>query len=291
MGGGKNAGPTTDDWFAPYPSGSCVGFVLFQVAGWLASVILIAAVNGSGSATFVGRLLAVMVCGIFFAKLTLGALATVLGPWSPLARLTVPPLWFLGEFILAFVVWEQKAPNPEGLLAGGLMALFWLGLQIPMWPVRLWTRSRLCPLDDVPTGSVNSQEQFSIAQILGFTLVVAVVLGGGKALIPADVFRQFFAFLPGELFAGAVIVLTGAINGMIVCRFALDEEATTQGLIGVVCYTGLLCGMSYIALAASLKAVEAASWSGMIVGQTAWLLLSLGVLRSAGWRLVSAKEG
>jgi hypothetical protein len=286
--------PLNDNPLDASPPGNRILFVVLQVLAWAAAMGAIAAANSLGQSIIGQWFVVALVLGVFSGKLTLAALATVLGPWNLLSRMIVPPIWLVGELLMGFGLTETYSPVSSALLLCGLIVLFWLGLQIPMWLVRAWSRSRLCPPGVGPVAAASHREQFSIAQVLGLTFAVAAALGIGRALIPEDEFVRFIDFAPDALVAISAILLTAAVNGIVVYSFVLEEKSQARGLFGVALVTGLLCGMLSLTLTtfgAGSRHEMLIGSTAIIAGQTVWMLVSLGVLRSAGWRLVYAKTG
>lgn len=261
------------------------GFVVVQVIGTvvcLGTIAVLESNNGSHA-----MWLLALVYGIMFAKIAMAAAATAFGPWNLLLRLTVPALWPAVETLLLVAMISQGSVS-EPLLVAGLIVFLWMAIQIPLWGLRRALRLRLLKPNWSQDIGHALHDQFSIGQMLIFTLVLAIVLGLGRAVFSAADLRSFFN-LPIEV--AAVFALLSAASSALVfitfyCGLRSGPPAVAlcvAGLMAVVVVIGVILGYSLLIP----RPYEKMIFAMVVVIQFLWLLPSTLVLRRSGWRLLS----
>jgi hypothetical protein len=264
--------------------GTWVPFVLLQFVGLVVCIAIIRAGPSAASE----RIAVPIVYGIFFGQLMLAAAATVLTSGDMLRRLTLPPLWIALEVLIALGL-QERSPNRIGelLMLSGIAVFCWGVAQIPLWIFRWLTKARIRNVFD-PKQAIQ-EGQFSIGQLLLFTLVVAVVLGVFRAFVDKDEFRQFFRLSSQDLYIFSVFMSGLAIAGVMV--FACGLRPQIQGSTLAVALAGVVATL--VVVYAALYGLQPMAPPDLEVllatsigGEAAWLAISLAALRPTGLRLM-----
>src|SRR5262249_32982737 len=124
--------------------------------------------------------------GVVLGQCCLAAAFTVFGPLSFPIRLLLGALIVIagGLFIIAPI---GPPPHFYDVVLFSLFALLmWAIIQLPLWLCRFLLRAKLV----VGTITHNGwKHQYGIRQLMGVTLAVALALGLGRAVIPAEAVR------------------------------------------------------------------------------------------------------
>jgi|GEM_PF-4620966 len=285
----KYGQPIDDPSETPLPRraaepGTWLPFVMLQFVGF----VVCAAIIRAGPNTASERLIVPIVYGIFFGQLMLAATATALTTWDMFWRLTLPPLWIALEVLIAIGIQEGPANRfGELLMLSGIAVFCWGLAQVPLWTFRWLTKARLRNIFDPAT--TTQKGQFSIGQLLLFTLVVAVVLGIFRAFVEEDVFLRFFRISGRDLYIFAVFMSGLAIAGVVViaCGLRLQIRTATlaMALTGVV-GTMVCMYAAFYDLQPSGPQHFRSMLANSVGGEAAWLAISLIALRPTGLRLM-----
>lgn len=245
--------------------------------------------------------------GIFFgsgfASVSAAATWSALGPFRLVVRLPCALCWTLmtGLLLMYHIITSSGGSSHATMEAVVLAAAFlvlWLVVQTPLWIARAIYRFRI----DLPLESASAdalpEHQFGIRQLLIVTAIIAAALGAGRLLVLGIDSRMNQTRIEGpdwELLVvlGLFLVSNSLVAFMVVTGALLPQRWRLGVGIG-------------IAVAAAISLVESAvlmlfpggppgfwhmlAFIGTMNGsQFGWLLVSLLLLRAAGYKLVKAR--
>lgn len=207
------------------------GFAIFD---FLAPIMM----EGMGPAN-VGPVLVRLIAGTIAAQLVLLSIWAAVGPLPALVRL--PLTMMVGMLLAACLVAGNVVLDGLGGLLERIAAefpflpLFFLVTQLPLWGLRLITGGRIVRIDP-RTGQVPLvQGQFTIANLMGAMVVVALALGLATYGGPVD---------GTGVFASAVICMGSCLLSVFValpCLGAgLGAKTPRAGAVGLAIYAGVM---------------------------------------------------
>lgn len=170
--------------------------VIFWLAQILGAILAALAANSPGSRTnWTGVACFGIWFGITFAQVSLLATWTACGDGSFVARSLVSVLVGTVLWFFAFNLFRSNS-NPGGFLPGIAMLTQWFVIQLPLWVVRLkwgWRliRSRSADHENTP---IEAKVQFGVKHLLGWTTLVAIILGLGKFFSSLPTFSRIEVF-------------------------------------------------------------------------------------------------
>jgi small-conductance mechanosensitive channel len=252
-----------------------------------------------GGPGIVNAVLIGAVFGTLFGQVALAAAWCALGPFALASRLPLAAGW-VAALVLALGCLIARDGPDDGAL--GTLLVFaasltgqWLVVQGPLWLLVAVLGVRVCHCDEIKLGTGSRNQQFGIGQLMLLTLIVGVVLGGGRFLIgglssgntSVSDWRQMVGIFVLALFQ-AVMALP-----LIAAGFVRSKTA-----IAVLCALGLVVLATWLEVPVlALIDGSAPSWpeywmfwfaSGI---QTFWILAVVLVLRAGGYRLVTCASG
>jgi hypothetical protein len=230
-----------------------------------------------------------MVFGVHYGHIVLAALVTVYARWNLLLRVTVPPLLISAATLISLAFARFGPGWGEAFLLAGLTIFTWGVAQIPFWVVRNLTAARL---QSAETLSATAQaEQFSVRQMLIFTLTVAVIFGAGRALVSQHDVRRFFALDLEDVVTFTLFITALIASGIVIVHVGLQPRPRVSSILGSI---GLVAAMT-VGLRLAFRELITdgppnaySVFSNVVAGQAIWLFLSVMGLRGGGWRLSSA---
>ena len=148
------------------------------VTSWL--VLGIVTLRGGADHFVIGAVL-----GTMFGQTTLASSWAAIGPGPLLLRVPLSLAW-TATLVIAFALNPSIGGPPAEVvfLLGGCLLGQWLLVQVPLWWLALAHGLRLWHRSDVAVGPTRPP-QFGIRQLMILTAIVAVLLGIGRAVIPA----------------------------------------------------------------------------------------------------------
>ena len=257
--------------------------VLVQFLGFLICVgCIIAEPETAGE-----KIVVPIVYGIFFGQVMLAAAATVLTRWNLLLRFTLPPLWLAMEVTIA-LAFENPNGIRELLVVCGMVVFCWGVVQIPFWIYRWLTKARIQTVENARR--LGSQDgQFSLGQMLLFTLIVAVVLGVFRATLELDDVRHFLEISLNEVFIFASFLTSLTLSGLLTIRAGLSAKLNALSLCFALAGVLGMMGFLYVSLQ-GLTLPGPTHFKFMLVnsvgGVAIWLTISVSALRLTGLRLI-----
>lgn len=123
--------------------------------------------------------------GSLFAHPTLAAAWTALGPGPLIWRVPLSILWvLLLPLAIAVNVSLNGGPSNAAFMLGACFLGQWAALQVPLWAIAWGFGIRLQQGDDMESKSLASQYRFGIRHLLIIMVIVSVVLGIGRLVVP-----------------------------------------------------------------------------------------------------------
>ena len=250
----------------------------FQLAAYGLIVALVATL----------KLLSVTVAGIIVGQCCLLSAVAAMGPWRLLPRLMITGGLTVGGLLGLAIAERPFGFSAEEAVLMCLFALaFWGLIQIPLWLARLALGVSMIRGED-STASQATRSQYGIRQLMVLTFGVCLILGIGRWVTPAKTVEDLNSVSIGDwiLFgtmatALSLLAATSIIGTLHVhyWRAGIAVSAASAGLVAIGDY-------SVSAQLTSLGKGEAVLHSLMIVSAYLWLLLSVLLVRVAGYRII-----
>ncbi|MCO6456710.1 MAG: hypothetical protein J5I93_15535 [Pirellulaceae bacterium] len=197
---------------------------------------------------------------------------SLLGFWSALGAL--PGWWRLLGLVLGMLylitLLQVAIGGQESLYVLVLLAV--LCVAGPLLLVRGW-KGRLLHVSETAAGNAGDALQFSIRHLLLATLAVAMLLAGGKYLVPR-LNNLFFICLAASAFAGVGL---GGVWAMLSRGWRLPRAC-------LVVLLGGLAGTGVGRLIEGGPGDLTAFWAATMAMNAVWHLGSLAIVRLAGYR-------
>jgi hypothetical protein len=228
--------------------------------------------------------------GTLFGQAALAATWTAIGPLPLSVRLPICLVW-MALLVLALIANHAIAGGSVAQMAvlSGWLLLQWLLIQFPLWVLHVG-RYRIRHLDDGP--AAVSESQFGLGRLLALTALVAVGLGGVRAVLvvlDSDELDQMQQH--GPLFAATLVAHTYLTVPLIVAllqpRYALVATLAALAIVGLITTfeTPLL---TYLA-AAPGALVPSMIWAKNVV-QALWIVAALLFVRFMGFRILRSRR-
>jgi len=160
-----------------------------------------------------------LLLGSFYGHCILASTWVVLGPgdWRrwPIAILwcfAIPFAWYINETFYSY-------PEDASIVWVSGLALVFL-VQMAIVPLRLWLGFRIknAQLEDASGTEIPIAAQFGIQHLMIITTVVAVIVGGGRLLVP-----YLQRVLEGEAAIFGFLVVVASARQMVICKWCLRE--------------------------------------------------------------------
>lgn len=240
-----------------------------------------------------------IVLGCGFAQASVAAAWMALGPLSINVRGPASAVWALTASLLLTLNIVVNSPGNgvwEGILLGGTLVGVWLVAQAPLWVARGTYRFQIHLLHEVDQAEIAAELQFGIRQLLVVTAAVGATLGLGRLLILGFESEGRWGGLGGPrlemLVVVGLFVVCNSLVAFTVITAALLRRHWLFGLALGLCAANAVTLVEWTLFASLVSGLD--KWEALeIVGgmnglQFSWLLFSLVILRSAGYRLVGS---
>lgn len=246
--------------------------------------------------------------GIFFgsgfASVSAAATWSALGPFRLVVRLPCALCWALMTGLLAMyhIITSSGGSSHatvEGMVLAATFLVLGLVVQTPLWIARAIYHFRIdVPLESI-SGDALPEHQFGIRQLLIVTAIIAAALGAGRLLVLGIDSRMNQTRIEApdwELLVvlGLFLVCNSLVAFLVVTGALLPKRSG----LGVAISTAVVVAISVVEGAMIKMLVPGGppdSWhmlafiGTMNVSQFGWLLVSLLLLRAAGYKLVRAQ--
>ncbi len=155
------------------------------LAGYLVADLLVALVlRVQGSEILAGLLL-----GLIFAQATLIAVWTSWGDARAIVRIGTGTL-LIGLVTAAVLAMGLRDTSPSEAIAIAIaVPAQWLAVQLPLWVFRLMCDERLIIDGANPPARLSKDSQFGLKQLLVWMLILGIVMGIARAVLPRDVLQ------------------------------------------------------------------------------------------------------
>jgi hypothetical protein len=195
------------------------------------------------------------------------------------------------QLAMSMAILEPRRQIAFAILYSSLGIGLWAIGQLPLWAYRSVTTYRLVPIGIIPAVTKN---QFSIAQLLYLTFVVAALLALGQLLLSLEVVQSFFSFrAPAAILFGLLVAAIVMITLLALKTTLLNRRGSANfgWATLVVC---LIASATFWALhrlnpPGMSGPTEKLLCAASVIGQYFWMAINLHVLRRTGWRLVPGK--
>ena len=258
--------------------------VIFWLAQILGTILVSFAANSLAIADWTDAACFGIWYGITFAQVSLLATWTACGDGSFVVRSLVSVFAGALLWLFAFNLFGSTS-IPGGFLPGIAMLTQWFVIQLPLWVVRLiwgWRLIRLRSDESENTGN-EGKVQFGVKHLLGWTTLVAIILGLGKFFSSNPTFSRI------EVFEFGLFLLC---NSLITWPSLLVVFATRKAWVSILvalAFTVIVTVAEpflFTLISASNSGSDYIFWwlNGV---QLVWITGSTTALRLAGFRLVS----
>jgi hypothetical protein len=227
----------------------------------------------------------VVTFGLVLGQCALAAAFTVLGPWRfSMRAVCSASIVVLGGVTL--VMTDGPRANAADIFLIGLFALLmWIVNQVPLWLCRFFLRAYSFTENSDKRDAMHAQ--YGIRQLMGLTLLVSLVFGIGRAILPSEAIDGLKRMLMTEWLIFATVAVAGGLIVSTTVITTLSSEYFFAGLIvstvsSVLVAYGVYSAFSLLTFG---PANERIYFAGMLLCTYIWVQLSLLTIRAAGYRI------
>jgi hypothetical protein len=214
--------------------------------------------------------------GSLFAQATLTAAWLTLGPLRFVYRAPLALTWLLLLVMVISILTARGIPHAEALFQLSLAAA-WIAAVIVLVLARLFYGITLRHRDEAQHEA--SKFQFSIARLLTMICIVAVLLGLGKAILPA--LNEYFG--PHMLTFFAVIGISGATVALPIVFSVLSQHLVTVRVVSSLVALALASWLESLWM--SPRGLSIDEIAAINLGTLAITLSYVATIRLTGYRL------
>jgi len=239
------------------------------------------------------------VLGTLFGQVALSAAWCALGPFALANRLPLAAGWLAALVLALGCLIARDAPADGALVAllifGAALTGQWLLVLGPIWVLAATFGIRVCHQDEIMLGMDSRDQQFGIGQLMVLTLIVGVVLGGGRFLV-GDLSRGDITVSDWSGKMGFfILAIFHALIALPLITAALVRSKLVIAVFGALCLVLLATWLEVPVLAL----IDGSSPSGpeywmlwFASGIHAfWILAVVLLLRAGGYQLVTTARG
>ncbi len=213
-----------------FPNLATSAFAIFIVLTWL--VIALYPITAPRDHFGIGLLL-----GSLFGHFILASAWTVLGPggWQ---RLPIAILWCCTSSLAWYLQTNiYQTYDPFFIILASAFAVA-LVVQAMLWPLRFWIGFRIVKPQDLrgKDSDLPVAKQFGIQHLMIVTTVVAVIVGGGRLLLP---FVQYSLLVTGEVPVFVFLIVVACVLWVPLVFSVLAMRSALWPTIGVLVFEAL----------------------------------------------------
>jgi hypothetical protein len=257
-------------------------------------VLLIVVASPLGGQGAVEHFMVGVLVGTMFGQAIVAGAWTALGPLGLKWRLPAALVW-VGLLAAALDVNLEIHGGPHEVVGVMLVCMFgmWLLVLIPLAVVVRWHGVTIRAAETMVAAADYRRTQFGIRQLMILTAVIGVTLGVGRVAAPLLI-REFTGGRWGELPVFAFLAAAGVLMMVPLILASLLPRHAAIGCGAALLFIVLMSCLELPMLNATLGArggpqLDHIVWINSF--QTGWILISLGLLRLAGYRLAPRGEG
>lgn len=241
-----------------------------------------------------GMFLCSCIAGMLVALVGLLAIWCVLINQAAIVRLPLTFCLFLtggGLFLWGIRLANQLPSVEEAALWSFLMVLLFLGMQLPLWMVRLLLRCRIALQSE--TKNRDGMNQFSIRYLLSSTAVAALIVGLFRMAVPTGDISSLL-FLSGAVLLNMVVFTVFSVSVCLPCLWLiLSERQSRHGAAAITLFLLWVGGPFFILMLDAVFLTGTIPASEFLpplycfgLGAILLMVLGLGLLRMLGYRLM-----